>query len=505
MPRHIIFFTCALSFLSGIVYASLGLTPLLCIIPSLLAAIVLYVWGTDWKIALCAAALVVAGGAYYAWDDARYIAKVSSVPQLIEVEGVVSADPVRTDTQTLYLQSEYGKLRVVTTREEEYAYGDRLLVQGAIESPPTGSFGAYLAKEHVVASLREPRIELVAHGQGSALLSYLYSLKHRASAAFQKYLPQEKAAFLAGITLGINADFSEEFLEALSLSGTRHLTAISGQNFSIMIFVVFGMFSYLFSRRTSLALTYALMALFVALIGFQVSAIRALIMAFIVQLAQESGRTYAPYNALALSALVFALINPKVPVYDIGFQLSFLAVFAIIYLVPIAATLTRIGEKPGLLGWRQAFLTTLCAQVMTAPILITQFHNFSLTAVIANVLVLEIIPPIMILGFALAMLAPIFPWLAYAVSIVLAPLVEYAFLVIHAGAQFSYLFDPEIGLLGVAVYYGEIVLLMYWYHEWRTPPRAEGLTRLAQQKKPDPAREELAAEAGTYRLLDDNT
>lgn len=496
MPAHIVFFTLALSFISGVVYASLGLSLLFCIVPAALAACALYATDTSWKIAVCAASLIIVGAFYYAQDDTRYLERVAAVPSFVQVAGVVSNDPTRKDTQSFYVKTEYGRVLVQTADKELYLYGDALALEGKAEPPPDDSYGTYLAKEHVVTILRDPSIELTASGSGNPLLSFLFSLKHGASAAFARHLSPEQAAFVAGITLGINADFSERFLENLSLSGTRHLTAISGQNFTVMIFIVFGVLTTLLSRRLALALTYTLMVLFVALIGFQVSAVRALIMAFIVQVAKESGRTYAPYNALALSALIFSLLNPKVIVFDLGFQLSFLAVFAIMYLVPIAGALTRLGGDKGVLDWKESLLTTACAQLMTAPILITQFHNFSLTAVVTNVLILGAIPAIMILGFFLALVSAVSSWLAYLTSLMLAPLIDYAFIVINAGAKFAYVYDPELGLMGMTAYYGAIVLLMYWYYEWRS-----------QMPIQEDAKKEEEAPAGReptgYRIIDD--
>lgn len=489
MPAHIVFLTLALSFISGVVYASVGASFLLSITAAVLAGSLLRVYGAPWKVALISAACIVAGSGYYLWDDARYRARVEMVPVFVEVRGMVSDDPIRKEGQTFYVNTEYGKFLVRTSAEPVTHYGDVVLLAGKTELPPENSYGSYLAKERVVAVMQNPHLKHLASRQGNIVFTLLYDIKADTVATFERYLSPEQAAFVSGITLGINADFSDSFLEALSLSGTRHLTAISGQNFSIMIFIVAGILTVFLARRYALLATYILMLLFVALIGFQVSAVRALVMAGIVQVAQETRRAQAPHNALALSALLFAILNPKVIVFDVGFQLSFLAVFAIIYLVPIFDLHARQSEGGGVFGLREAFLTTVCAQVMTAPVLIAQFHNFSLTAVIANMLVLGIIPVIMILGFFLALIALIVPWFAYLASLLLSPLVEYAFVVIRAGAHFSYVFDPPLGFLGIAAYYGAVAALLYWHYEWREPKRMrEDAGQNTQAHPPEPVR-----------------
>ncbi len=98
------------------------------------------------------------------------------------------------------------------------------------------------------------------------------------------------------------------------------------------------------------------------------------------------------------------LINPKVLYFDLGFQLSFLALLGIVYLKPATKKFFRLNEEIGFLSWRDNFLTTFSAQLAVAPVLVLNFGNFSLLSLMANLLILSVIPLTMTLGFILAAL-----------------------------------------------------------------------------------------------------
>ena len=95
-----------------------------------------------------------------------------------------------------------------------------------------------MAKEGIFGIVSYPKTELIDSGHGSKIKSSLFSLKEKTINVFQKVLPSENAAFLAGITLGERAEFSKEFKEAMSKSGTTHLVALSGYNITILVLAV---------------------------------------------------------------------------------------------------------------------------------------------------------------------------------------------------------------------------------------------------------------------------
>ncbi|MBT9175436.1 MAG: hypothetical protein DDT22_01114 [candidate division WS2 bacterium] len=194
--------------------------------------------------------------------------------------------------------------------------------------------------------------------------------------------------------------------------------------------------------------------------GFQVSAVRAALMAFIVGLADITHKVYSPHNAIALAAFIITLWNPKAPVFDLGFQLSFLATIAIIYFAPAVKRLPFL-RGDGVLGWRDALAITLAAQLGVAPLAIINFGNFSFTALLANVGILAVIPLLTVLGFIVIFLEMTFPPLASLVSQPIVFLIDYVVAVVETFAIVQVPFNPEIGVTISVLYYAVLIGICY--------------------------------------------
>ncbi|MDE2001852.1 MAG: ComEC/Rec2 family competence protein [Patescibacteria group bacterium] len=473
MAPHLIFFISILSVLSGMVFAGLGLSLWATLIPAAVLFAALFILNADVRVAVMAAVLVMCGSGYYLINDAAYRAQVAAFPHTREIAGMIVTDPSHTaDAQSFYLRTESGTVAVTAGAYPLFRYGDTITVEGSFSPPPDSSYGAYLAKEGVAATAQADRITLTSSGGGNPVLRFVFGIKNTLRAQYGRLLAPDQAALLSGITLGINDGFSPAFLQNLSLSGTRHLTAVSGLHMAVMIFVVFGVFAYLFPRTIAFLLTFIAIGFFTALTGFTVSAIRAACLALIASMALIAERTYAPRNALAFAALVIALMNPKVPVFDVGFQLSFLAVLAILYLKPLLSRLARQGSDPGFLGWKDSLAITIAAQIVTAPILITQFQNFSLTAFAANMLVVPMVPAVMVSGLVMAVTAQVLMPVAHLISWVVAPLAGYVIAVVTVSAHLAVLFNPDLGFSGIAAYYIVLFGLIYRFSEPDAQPVA---------------------------------
>jgi len=130
-------------------------------------------------------------------------------------------------------------------------------------------------------------------------------------------------------------------------------------------------------------------------------------MALIVILAQVTRRNYQAGRALIVAGLIMVIINPKILIFDISFELSFLATIAIIYVSPILKNkFIFITEKFGL---RDIISGTISAQILVLPLILYKMGLLSLVALPANILVLAFIPATMLFGFITGVLG--FIWL----------------------------------------------------------------------------------------------
>ena len=159
-------------------------------------------------------------------------------------------------------------------------------------------------------------------------------------------------------------------------------------------------------------------------------------MGWLVLLAGQLGRLNKPGNLLILSAAVMIGINPKILRDDIGFQLSFLAVFGLFYLAPYLEK--RLSFLPSTFYLKESLVATISAQIITLPIMIFNFGQVSLIAPIANLLVLPLMPPVMIVGLPLLFLGVAFSQLAFYLFWPIWLILSYVIFVVEILAEMPY-------------------------------------------------------------------
>ena len=131
-------------------------------------------------------------------------------------------------------------------------------------------------------------------------------------------------------------------------------------------------------------------------------------------MANNSGRLYDSKNSLALVAFLMVLGNPMILRYDVGFQLSFMATMGILYLAPLLKSYFK--KLPSVFNFSEIFLMTASAQIMVLPLILFYFHNLSLVALPANLLILPLVPVAMLSGFAVGIAGMIWPVLGLVVG-----------------------------------------------------------------------------------------
>jgi len=490
MPSYDIFFYAITSFLAGILAASFGISlPFIVVAAFLLAAIFLF-WkflknnGTDnQKKSLFPGELVIIsiliisvllGAGYYNWNDSKFKDIKITFNKEINFSGLVVDDPQygsNAQTFTVQLSQPFkGNIQAKLMLYPQFKYGDYLSFKGEIDKPSdlsyiqdSSSYADYLAKEGISGLSDLPQAKLIKSGLGSKIKSALFNFKHSVINSYYRVLPPSQASLLSGLDFGDRSKFTADFKKAMSLSGTTHLTALSGQNITIIVVAIAAVFGFIFPQSLTLIITILVIFGFVAMTGFDPSAVRATIMGFTVLLAGLVGRIYSPRNSIALAAFLIVLANPKVLVFDIGFQLSFLAVLGIIYLRPSLKKLLRLKDEPGFFAWRENFLMTLSAQLATAPFLIIAFNNFSVFAILSNIMILMAIPLTMILGFVIGFVSPFSYFLALIFGWLVSLFLNYEIFIINFFAKIALPLNINFNFFGVLIYYlaliGLIVLL----------------------------------------------
>jgi competence protein ComEC len=234
------------------------------------------------------------------------------------------------------------------------------------------------------------------------------SLNQKFGTVINKNLSPPNSSILSAILLGNKQAISKQWKEKLNRAGIRHITAISGMHIAIIsaMLLQLGIMLGLY-RGQAFYFAVITLWLFIFMVGTPPSAVRAGIMGTMVLFAQKIGRQKSADRALLLTAGAMLAINPALLRDSIGFQLSFMAMLGIIYLMPffqsLFSKLTFLKQAWGLVSM------SLAAQIFVLPLLIYHFGQFSIISPITNLLIVPILPILMITGFLLVILGAI--WL----------------------------------------------------------------------------------------------
>jgi len=338
-----------------------------------------------------------------------------------------------------------GKVLINVSLYPEYQYGDLVEVNCQLKPPePFNGFAydRYLAINDVYSQCSYPRVKLISRGNADWLLGQIFGFKNKLNAIINYNLPEPQASLFSAIILGSRRGIPQELSDQFNITGTSHLVAISGLNITIItaILMQLGLAFYLPRQKVFWFVTAALI-LYMILIGFPASAVRAAIMGWLVILAMYLGRLNRSTNALIFAASLMILINPKILRDDVGFQLSFCAVLGLIYLSPLFEK--WLEKIPSALGLRESLQMTLAAQISTLPLIVYNFGRLSLIGPVANLLVLPTSSYLMaagLLAIFLSLLAPVIAqylfWPVWLILTYLIKVVEFLALVPLAALNF---------------------------------------------------------------------
>lgn len=246
------------------------------------------------------------------------------------------------------------------------------------------------------------------------------------------FLPSPQADLLSGILLGAKKDLPPEFKLALRDTSTLHIVVVSGQNLSMIA----GIFLYLtgiISRKTAILCSFAAIIFYTILTGAQVPVLRAALMSSLSFLAVLVGKQKIAIYILIVSALLMLLINPKW-ITDLSFQLSFLATTGVI-IVPLII-LRYLKFLPKFISGDLA--VTLGAQLFVTPVIIQNFHQFSVVSVITNLLVGWTIPFIMIFGTFLLIFSYLWVEVASIVAVLANAFLTYFIYIVQFFASLTF-------------------------------------------------------------------
>ncbi len=364
-----------------------------------------------------------------------------------------------------------GRVRVQFYRAPPVlAGGEKVALEGRLRPlRPPGNPGMYdraaaLERLGLGAVLTVSRPPAVLE---SATRFRLATITDQARAALRQSLarhaPPDVAAFQAALLLGSREELPPDLTLALQRSGTAHFLAVSG--FNLVLVLVISWFLLLACGVRGPAMPAALLAIllvYTALTGWQVSVVRAFLMSAAVLGARLFWRRSDVVNSLCLAGLAILLWDPG-QLFDTGFQLSFVAVLGIVGIGPVYHEF--LSPPPGpprhpVPAWlgrqaRGALGVSIGAWLATAPIVLATFNLVTPVILVANLALCPLITVQSYLALAALPLAAAFPpgataagWLATGVFETTAWSADFL-----TRLPFAYLFLPAMPAWAAAAYY----------------------------------------------------
>ena len=450
---------------------------------------------------LVLAAFILAGGLRYSQESrsvpsghvVRFINPSDPVRRIL-LKGTLVRDPANKPNRTeilieadsagvrFPLSAAHGKVLapLYGKNVRGLRYGDKILTTGILTSPagarnPGGfDYREWLSGQGIRAVLRcgpMDRLLIIGHDGGNVFFRKCVYPVRRFALAFMDSTVRDpdSRSLLAALTLGDQGMISPEVREDFSRTGAVHILSVSGSHVGFMYLILSVLFGFLrLPAAFNAAATAAGLGYYALLTESSAPVVRATVMAVALLAGSRLERKTDPYNTLGFAGLFILAWKPQ-HLFDVGFQLSFLSVFSILYLYGKLKTLlskSAVFQKAAGSYWTKGLVSavtvSLAAQVGTAPLTAFYFNWIPLVSVPANLIAVPLSGLIMAVSFTSLIIAPLHFWTASVYGTLDSRLLA-VFIRALDGIEkipFSCLTVPSPSGAEMAVWYGTILLIL---------------------------------------------
>ncbi|NEW05150.1 DNA internalization-related competence protein ComEC/Rec2 [Paenibacillus sp. SYP-B3998] len=407
------------------------------------ALVVIYVLRIPGRLPLCALLLVGVACGYYHWNDQRNVSALlplaeqqerldgsditltGRIASPVSVDGdrasfAVKAESIRfqhaTDAFSLGGESVQVSLRLLKQAQQKQAAswrrGDTISLDGMLRSPsPARNFGGFDYRRYL--RLHHTHWLLTAKGTEQAqvepagfrvnfvqLLRWNDELRDALSKRMDQIFPASQAGFMKSMLIGMQDDLDPERFQQFSELGLTHILAISGLNVAVFLGVCMWIMRRLkLARETYLLISMLLLPVYILLTGASPSIVRAGLMAMVALYAARRGLLKDVLHIIAIVAWVMLLWEPYY-LLDVSFQLSFLVTLGLI--IGVQRVNDLLQGSISLQFIRNTLSITVVSQLISFPVSIYYFNQFSLLSWAANAI---LVPVISMIVFPMGLLA----------------------------------------------------------------------------------------------------
>lgn len=278
-----------------------------------------------------------------------------------------------------------------------------------ILNPHQFDYKSYLNKQHIYhqITIEASRLFLIDE-RVHTIFGYSHELRQQINDALLPFnFQKDELSIMNALLLGQRQDISNTIYKSYTNAGAIHILAVSGLHVGIILLVlnlVLKPLKYLKQGRLLKAfLIIVLLWAYAIIAGLSASVIRAVLMFSMVTIGMHLKRPNSIFNTLFGSLFLLVVVKPSF-LYDVGFQLSYLAVFSIVIFQPMIYNLIDIKFKILDYPWK-LLSVTLSAQIGILPISLYYFHQFPGLFFISNLVIIPFLGIILSMGLLVIFLA----------------------------------------------------------------------------------------------------
>jgi competence protein ComEC len=277
-------------------------------------------------------------------------------------------------------------------------------------NPNQFDYGKYLENQEIYAQLYCKPDNILAIGREKTIwTAFANHRENLINNLKETTLTKNSLTVLSALLLGQKQDISPELLKEYQYAGAVHILAVSGLHVGILMYFILFLLKPVGNSKNGKTIKLVIIILslwaFATLTGLSPSVVRSVTMFSFLAIGTNLKRTVNIYHTLLVSMFVILLVNPSF-IYEVGFQLSYLAVFFIVWLQPLLKKFWSPKNKILSYFWDILTVST-AAQIGTMPLTLYYFHQFPGLFFLTNLVVLPLLGIIMAVGVIVLLLSTV--------------------------------------------------------------------------------------------------
>lgn len=303
--------------------------------------------------------------------------------------------------------------------------GSELLVSTTISSPSSGNnfdefnYARYLMRQGISGTGYVPAGKWAISSSLSSRSSSLYTVvrnvamdcREQVATLYRKLgFDGDEFAVLSALTIGEKADLSEDIRDSYSKAGASHVLALSGLHIGLIYALLFFLLKpfvtkFKWGKYLSFIFLFILLVAFAIFTGLSSSVVRSVCMFSVFICGSLIGKKSFSLNSLAATAWVMLLFKP-VWLFDVGFQLSFVAVLSILLIQQPIYDLFPVKRKWAKYVWG-LMSVSISAQLATTPLVLYYFSSFSTYFLLTNIVIIPLVTLVLYTAVVMLILTPL--------------------------------------------------------------------------------------------------